>query len=98
MAAAVPSQERVGELVLAAHGDFEKVQRLVGDSPELVHERWAKFDETPLEAAGHTGQREIAEFLLDNGAPLTAFAAAMLGRQDEFEDFLAGDPALAARP
>src|SRR4051794_29026534 len=35
---------------------------------------------------------------LDKGAPLTVFAAAMLGRDEEFREFLAGDPSLAATP
>jgi uncharacterized protein len=89
-------QERVGELVLAAHGDLAKVTRLLAERPELVNERWERFDETALEAAGHTGRREIAELLLTAGAPLTVFAAAMLGRGEEFAGFLAADRSLAS--
>jgi ankyrin repeat protein len=41
------------------------------------------------------GRRDIAEFLLDAGAPLTVTAAAMLGRTDDVVAFLDADPALA---
>jgi ankyrin repeat protein len=88
----------VGELVLAAHGDLSKVRALIGERPDLVDARWARFNETPLEAASHTGQRAIAELLLVRGARMTVFAAAMLGRDDEFGAFLADDPLIGGTP
>jgi ankyrin repeat protein len=88
-------QELVGEFVTAAHGDEERVRALLAERPELLNERYAKFDETALEAASHMGRREIAELLLAAGAPLTICAAAMLGRRDDVAAMLRGDASLA---
>lgn len=82
------------EFVLSAHGNRSRFDELYAEHPEfVVSARWSKFNESALEAAGHTGQREIAEILVATGAPLTVFAAAMLGRRQELVQFLdqAGD-------
>ena len=50
--------------------------------------------ETGLGAAAHMGQREIALFLLENGASLDLFAAAMLGYVDVVREMLATHPEL----
>jgi ankyrin repeat protein len=88
-------QELVGQFVTAAHGDAERVRALLAEHPELLNERYKKFDETALEAAAHMGNRAIAELLLAAGAPLTICAAAMLGRRDDVAAMLRGDAALA---
>ncbi len=88
-------QEWVEPFVLAAHGDLAKVKELYAQHPEVLNVAWTKFDETALAAASHMGNREIAEFLLAQGAPLTICAAAMLGRKDAVAAFLAQDPSLA---
>jgi ankyrin repeat protein len=89
------SQELVEPFVLAAHGNFAKVQELYEQHPEVLNVPWAKFDETALQASSHMGRREIAQYLLSKGAPLTICAAAMLGMQDEVAAFLARDRSLA---
>jgi ankyrin repeat protein len=88
-------QELVGQFVIAAHSDAVRVRTLLVEHPALLNERYAKFDETALEAASHMGHREIAELLLDAGAPLTICAAAMLGRRDAVAALLAQNPGLA---
>ncbi|MGE0768460.1 MAG: ankyrin repeat domain-containing protein [Hyphomicrobiaceae bacterium] len=74
--------ELVSEMVRKAHSDLNRVKELVAQEPKLVNACWdwggGDF-ESALGAAAHTGRREIAEFLLDNGARLDIFAAAMLG-------------------
>jgi len=90
-----PTPELVEEFVIAAHGNLEKVQQMLPQHPELLNIPWARFNETPLAAASHTGRRAIAEYLLAAGAPLTVCCAAMLGRTDDVAAFLAADPALA---
>ena len=87
--------EAVEAFVLAAHGNFERVKELHREHPGVLTARYATFDETALEAAGHMGRRDIAEYLLDAGAPLTIFAAAMLGQTDRVAEFLERDPSLA---
>ena len=89
------SQELVEPFVLAAHGNFAKVQELYEQHPEVLNVPWAKFDETALQASSHMGRREIAQYLLSKGAPLNICAAAMLGMQDEVAAFLKQDSSLA---
>jgi hypothetical protein len=90
------TEEQIRPFVLAAHSDLATVQRLYAEIPALLNARYMPFDETALEAAGHMGDRPIAEWLLAQGAPLTIFAAAMLGQVDAVRAFLAADPSLAA--
>jgi ankyrin repeat protein len=90
-----PDQARVRPFVLAAHGDAAAVRAMLDEDPTLLNEKLEAFDETALEAAGHVGRRDILEFLLERGAPLTAFAAAALGRLEALRAFLDADPALA---
>ena len=89
-----PGQKAIDEFVIAGHGDLEKVKALLERHPVLVQTR-ARWDETALEAAAHTAQREIAEFLLSQGASLDICTAAMLGMKDRVAAFLQADPALA---
>ena len=89
------SQELVEPFVLAAHGNVAKVQELYEQHPEVLNVPWTKFDETALQASSHMGRREIAQYLLSKGAPLSICAAAMLGMRDEVAAFLAQDASLA---
>lgn len=77
--------EKVQAIVGHAHRSLENVKKLVEETPLLVNASWdwggGDF-ETPLQAAAHTGGREIAEYLLSKGARLEVFAAAMLGQLD----------------
>jgi ankyrin repeat protein len=90
-----PTAEEIETFVIAAHGDPAKTKALLAADPSLLHTRWARTGETAIEAAAHTGQRGIAEHLLAAGAPLDICTAAMLGRREDVERFLATDPALA---
>ena len=77
--------ELVKEFVGKAHGDFARVKELYAQEPRLLN---AVFDhgggdfESALEAAGHVGNKDIALFLLGEGARMNVFCAAMLGRLD----------------
>ncbi len=87
----------VNEFVSVAHADLDEVKRLLAEEPALVKASWdwggGDF-ETGLGAAAHMGHREIALFLLDNGAALDLFAAAMLGYLDVVRAMLAEHPEL----
>ncbi|HYC69973.1 MAG TPA: hypothetical protein VEB66_02125 [Opitutaceae bacterium] len=78
-----------------AHRSLDEVKKLVDATPLLANACWdwggGDF-ETPLEAAAHTGRREIAEYLLARGARPSLFAAAMLGQLELVQAFLAIDP------
>jgi ankyrin repeat protein len=92
-------EELVKEFVIAGHFDLNKVKSLLADHPHLLNTAYdwgeGNTSETALQAAGHVGNRTIAEFLLGLGAPLDVFAAAMLGRQADVARYLDGDPGLA---
>lgn len=78
-----------------AHRSLEKVRELVEATPLLVNSNWdwggGDF-ETPLEAAAHTGGREIAGYLLSKGARPSLYAAGMLGQLEVVKAFLAINP------
>ncbi len=77
--------DKVQATVGQAHRSLESVRQLVEETPLLANACWdwggGDF-ETPLQAAAHTGGHEIAEYLLNKGARLDVFAAAMLGQLD----------------
>ena len=72
----------VQDFVGNAHGNLDRVKELLTREPALINSVWdwggGDF-ETGLGAAAHRGRRDIALFLLENGAHLDIFAAAMLG-------------------
>lgn len=79
------NRELVQEFVGNCHGNFQKVKDLYVREPRLVfasHD-WGNGDfENGIEAAGHTGQKEIAHFLLDKGARINFFTLCMLGKTE----------------
>lgn len=78
-----------------SHRNLGEVKRLLAREPALVNAAWdwgAGDWETGLGAAAHMGEREIALFLLQNGARLDVFAAAMLGYVDVVRTILAEHP------
>jgi hypothetical protein len=75
--------ELVQEFVGKAHGDVERVKELLAQEPALVNAAWDWGNgdwETGLGAAAHVGNQDIAQHLLEHGARLDVFAAAMLGK------------------
>jgi ankyrin repeat protein len=97
MSAEIPSDDLVREFVLAAHFDFGKVKTVLAERPELLNVPWAWSEadqETAIMAAAHVGNRPIAEFLLERGAPLAICTASMLGDSSAVEDWLAKDAIL----
>jgi hypothetical protein len=95
--AAFPAQdpEVVREAVIAAHGNVARLKALVGRQPALAKATydWGFGDwETALGGAAHIGHREIADYLIANGAQPTIFSAAMLGQLDVVKAFVAATP------
>ena len=90
--------ELIREFVIAAHFNLEKVRTMLAERPSLltVRHQWGENDfEDGLGAASHVGNRPIAEFFLEQGMPMSIFAAAMLGRTADVVSFLHADPTLA---
>ena len=95
------SPELVHQFVNDAHGDFDSVKELISQEPALVNSSWDWGGgdwETGLGAAAHMGRREIAEFLLENGARIDLFAAAMLGKLEIVQAVVADDPSVIDLP
>lgn len=75
----------VKSFVGAAHADFAKTQELLKQEPNLLYSMWdwggGDF-ETGLEGAGHVGSKEIAKFLIAQGARPNIFVLTMLGQTE----------------
>ncbi len=85
----------VEEFVGVAHGNFARVKEMLEAQPALVNATWdwggGDF-ETALGAASHMGDKKIANYLLEHGARLDIFAAAMLGRLEVVKAALTAYP------
>ena len=76
--------DAVKDFITACHARPNVVSDLLNDEPQLVRAStdWGEGNwENGLEAAGHMGNREIAELLLSRGVTHTIFSAAMLGER-----------------
>src|SRR5262245_30214145 len=70
------------DFVIYAHSDLAMTRKLLEKEPALLNATmdWGGGDwETGLGGASHMGRRDIAEFLLERGARIDLFCAAMLG-------------------
>ena len=89
--------EMIKEFVIAGHGNLDRVKELLQQEPNLVNATWdwggGDF-ETALGGASHVGRPDIATFLIEKGARLDVFAAAMLGRLDIITPVLDNYPSL----
>ena len=74
--------EIVKEFVGKSHRDLDRIKEMLENEPSLLHVAWdwgGGDYETGLGAASHVGHRELAEYLLEKGARMNLFTAAMLG-------------------
>ena len=89
--------ELVKEFVIAGHGNLEKVKLLMAENPNLVYcsYDWGNGDfEQAIEGAGHVGNKEIARYLIENGARPNIYVLTMLGETELVKNMLAKYPAL----
>lgn len=75
----------------ASLGLKERVRQLLKYHPELVTAR-LPFGATPLHMAAEEGQREMADYLVREGAPVDLVCAAELGRSDDVSRLIERDP------
>jgi hypothetical protein len=88
---------QVQDFVVYAHSDLDMVKKMLQKEPALLNGAmdWGAGDwETGLGGASHMGRRDIAEFLLERGARIDLFCAAMLGQLEAVKAFLAFQPKL----
>src|SRR5829696_6061740 len=75
--------EKVKDFVSAGHNNLDKVKSLLIEFPTLIYATWdlggGDF-ETALEGAGHVGNKEIANYLINQGARTNMFVLTMLGK------------------
>jgi hypothetical protein len=87
----------VQDFVIYAHSELDMVKKLLAREPALLNATmdWGNGDwETGLGGASHMGRHDIVEFLLDKGARIDIFCAAMMGRLDAVKSFLTLQPKL----
>jgi len=87
----------VKEFVGAGHNNLAKVKEMLGSYPNIIYAAydWGNGDfETALEGAGHVGDKEIANFLIEKGARTNIFILTMLGKTDLVKPVLEEWPAL----
>ena len=87
----------VKEMVVVSHGNHERVEALLKDSPRLANATydWGFGDwETCLGAASHTGRKKIAAALLEAGARPDIFAMTMLGKLEAVKAMIQAQPGL----
>jgi hypothetical protein len=80
-----------------AHSDLVMAKKLLDKEPALINATidWGAGDwESGLGGASHMGRRDIVEFLLEKGARIDIFCAAMLGQLDAVRSFLTLQPKL----
>jgi len=91
----------VQEFVGNAHGNYARVKELLEQEPALINATWdwggGDF-ETALGAAAHMGNKQIANHLLEHGARLDIFAAAMLGKLEVVKAALEAYPEMVNTP
>lgn len=75
--------EKVKDFVSAGHNNLDKVKQLLEEFPTLIYATWdlggGDF-ETGLEGAGHVGNKDIANYLIEKGARTNLFVLTMLGK------------------
>ena len=89
--------ELVKEFVGVSHGKFDRVKEMLENEHLLLHASWdwggGDF-ESGIEAAGHVGNKEIANYLLGKGARYNIYLACMLGHIDIVKQVLNFNPGL----
>ncbi len=93
--------ELVQSFVGAAHGNLDKVKEMLAKEPMLVNACWdwggGDF-ELAIGGAAHMGNRDIANYLLDNNARIDIFCAAMLGQKDVVASLIKMRPGIVNVP
>jgi len=99
----VLSRLQIQDFIIYAHSDLEMAKKLLDREPMLINAfmDWGAGDwESALGGASHMGRHDIVRFLLDRGARIDIFCAAMMGQIEAVKAFLTLEPKLidARRP
>lgn len=91
------SRLQLQDFIIFAHSDLERVKSMLDKEPGLINGMmdWGNGDwESALGGASHMGRRDIVEFLLERGARIDIFCAAMMGQMEAVKAFLTLQPKL----
>ncbi len=91
------NRQFVQDFVIYAHSELDMVKKLLDKEPMLINAvmDWGGGDwESGLGGASHMGRRDIVELLLERGARIDIFCAAMMGQLDAIKSFLTLQPKL----
>lgn len=80
-------QDFINRFVTLAHFDSERTMHLFKLAPALLSAR-ASWDELAIEAAAHMGRVPLAQFFADEGAPVSACTATLLGLRERVESLV----------
>lgn len=75
----------VKDFVIAGHKNLPLVKEMLNEHPNLLYSSfdWGNGDfEEAIEGAGHLGNKEIANYLISQGARANLFVLTMLGKTD----------------
>lgn len=89
--------EIIADVVGKSHFDLEGVKTFVDQRPELAKSVWEwRFGdfESAIGAASHVGRRDIAFYLMENGARPTIFTFAMLGNFEVIKSLVEYNPGI----
>ncbi|MGB6150624.1 MAG: hypothetical protein WBG48_01420 [Pricia sp.] len=87
----------VKEFVVAGHKNLSRVKEMLHEHPNLIYSSydWGNSDyEEAIEGAAHLGNKEIAEYLISQGARVNLFTLTMLGKTDLVKPTLEAYPEL----
>ncbi len=85
----------VQEFVGAGHRDMDKIKSMLLEYPTLLNAAhdWQNGDfETALGAASHVGYKDLAQYLLDQGAQANIFTACLFGKIEIVKPMLEAFP------
>jgi ankyrin repeat protein len=89
------STDLIREFVIAGHGNLERVKKMLAERPDLLNAAyaWNENDhETAIQGAAQVGNKSVATYLLEKGAPLEICTAAMLGLKKDVEERIIENP------
>lgn len=87
----------IQDFVIYAHSDLDMTKKLLDKEPMLINSvmDWGAGDwESGLGGASHMGRTDIVQFLLERGARIDIFCAAMMGQIEAVKAFLTLQPKL----
>ena len=89
------SADVVKAFVSAGHNNLAKVKEMLAEFPHLLYASWDLGNgdfEQAIDGAAHVGDREIAEYLISQGARPNIFTMTMLGETELVKAMLSKYP------